>query len=251
MKKSGQTTTGGFFYFITLTLYIFCISSPVSAGWLDDGKKLLKGLEKKGRGELSVEEIAGGLKEALKVGTGRVTERLGKVNGFNHDPKAHIPLPDNLKKVRKVLKKVGKKKLADDLEVRLNRAAEAAAPKAKKLFINAIRKMTLKDAKKIYKGPEDAATRYFKDKMTNALSAAMKPVINESLLEVGAIKSYEKAIGRYKKIPFVPDVRGDLAEYVTVKGIESIFYYLAEEEAKIRKDPAKRTTELLRRVFGK
>ena len=250
MKKTGITTIKAFLYFVTLTIFIFCISSPVSAGWMDDGKKLLQGLEKKGQGELSVEEIAGGLKDALKVGSGRVTKKLGRVDGFNLDPKAHIPLPKNLQKVRKVLKKIGKKKLADDLEIRLNRAAETAAPKAKELFMKAIRKMTLKDAKKIYKGPEDAATRYFKENMTASLSAAMKPVINESLSKVGAIKSYDKLIRRYKKIPFVPDVRGDLTKYVTKKGIEAIFYYLAEEEAKIRKDPAKRTTELLRRVFG-
>jgi len=250
MKKRDRSANKAFLFFITLTLCIFTLSPHASAGWLDEGQKLLKGFEEKGRGKLSDADIREGLKDALKVGSARVTRKLGKVDGFNLDPRVHIPLPENLQKVRKILKKVGKKKLADDLEVRLNRAAETAAPKAKKLFLDAISKMTLRDAKKIYKGPEDAATRYFKENMTASLKAAMKPVIKESLSKVGAIKSYDKLMGRYKEIPFLPDLSGDLTKYVTKKGVEAIFYYLAEEEAKIRKDLAKRTTELLKRVFG-
>ena len=238
-----------FLCFTIMTICSLTISFPANAGWMDDGKKLLKGLEEKKKG-LSAEEIARGLKEALKVGTGRVTKRLGQVDGFNLDPKIHIPLPENLKKVRKVLKKVGKKKLADDLELRLNRAAEKAAVEAKGLFVAAIKKMTLKDAKKIFEGADDAATTYFKKKMTAPLRDAMTPVIDKALSEAGAIKSYEKLMGKYRKIPFVPDVKGDLTKYVTGKGIDGVFYYLAEEEAKIRKNPVKRTTELLRRVFG-
>ena len=235
--------------FISLTL----ASSSTHAGWLEDGKELLKGIEsaKGKKKELSTGEIARGLKEALRVGSDNVVTRLGKKNGYNKDPKIHIPLPEKLKKVRKVLKKIGKEEMADDLELRLNRAAENAAPRARDIFIGAIKAMTIEDAKKIYNGGDDSATRYFREKMTPPLKKEFSPVIRDSLGKVGAIKSYEKMVGRYKSLPFVPDVREDLTEYVTGKGIDGIFHYLAKEEAAIRKDPVKRTTELLRKVFGR
>ena len=134
--------------------------------------------------------------------------------------------------------------------LRLNRAAEVAAPKAKKLFIDAIAAMTLDDARRIYDGPNDAATRYFQGKMTKPLAREMTPVVSESLSEVGAIKSYDSVMGQYKQIPFVPDAKADLTEYVVEKGMDGIFYYLAKEEAAIRENPVKRTTSLLKKVFG-
>lgn len=233
----------------TLTLF----PHPATSGWMDEAKSLVDKYKEKNSSKsngLTDGDIASGLKEALTVGTANVVGRLGKENGFNKDPKVHIPLPDNMKKVRKVLKKIKQEKLADDLELRLNRAAEIATPKAKKHFLKAIKAMTLKDARKIWQGPDDAATRYFEGKMTGPLKKEMSPVISDSLAEVGAIKSYEKTVGRYKKIPFVPDIRADLTSYVTGKGLEGIFYYLAREEAAIRKDPIKRTTDLLKKVFG-
>ena len=236
--------------YVGFICFVMLVGTPAFAGWLEDGQKLLKSLESKGGGELSVEEIAGGLKDALKVGSGRVTEKLGRLDGFNGDARVHIPLPENLQNVRKVLKKIGRKKLADDLELRLNRAAETAVPEAKKILIDAIGRMSLKDAKKIYRGPDDAATNYFKEKTTASISKAMNPLISDSLSKVGAIKSYDRLIGKYRELPFVPDVKGNLAVYVTDKVLGAIFYYLADEEAKIRRDPAKRTTELLKRVFG-
>ena len=138
----------------------------------------------------------------------------------------------------------------DDLELRLNRAAEKATPKAKKLFHQAITEITLDDAKSIYKGPDDAATRYFKSKMSKPLAKAMHPIVDKSLSEVGAVRSYDKLIGKYRSIPFVPDVKTDLTNHVIKKGMKGIFHYLAREEAAIRRDPAKRTTELLKHVFG-
>lgn len=228
---------------------------PVSvlSGWLDDGKDLLeKYTDKSGlkSSALTDSDIAAGLREALIVGTGNVVVRLGKENGFNGDPRVHIPLPEDLMKVRKLLKKVKQEKIADELELRLNRAAEIATPKARRHFMNAIRGMTLDDARRIWKGPEDSATAYFRGKMTSPLKKDISPIISKSLADAGAIKSYEKMMGRYRKLPFVPDVRADLTEYVTEKGLEGIFHYLAKEEAAIRKDPFKRTTELLKRVFG-
>lgn len=199
---------------------------------------------------LSPAEIGLGLKDALKVGTGNVVIQLGQTEGFNLDPAIHIPLPENLKKVQSTLDRIGLAYLLDDLELKLNRAAEIATPKAKTLFWQAIQEMTFNDIMSIYNGPDDAATQYFRNRMTPGLNREMQPIIDASLSQVGAIRAYEQAIGKYRSLPFVPDVRADLSTYVLGKGLDGIFYYLAREEKAIRTNPVKRTTELLRRVFG-
>jgi len=233
---------------------VFITASHVGAqsGWLDKGTKLLEGFSgDQSAGEvLSNEEIAAGLKEALRVGTDRVVGQLGAVNGFNTDQFVHIYLPDSLKTVQSTMSKVGMSGMMDDLELRMNRAAEAATPKAKKLFVDSIQAMTLEDARRIYEGPDDAATRYFQTKMSKPLATEITPIVNDSLSEVGAIKAYDDAMGQYEAIPFVPDVKADLTGHVVDKSMDGIFFYLAREEAAIRQDPVKRSTELLKKVFG-
>ncbi len=160
-------------------------------------------------------------------------------------------MPAQLDQVKNVLGKIGMDSMLTDLETRLNRAAEIATPKAKQLFIGAINEMTLDDVMTIYNGPDDSATQYFKSRMSGPLAVEMKPVVDESLADVGAASSYEAAMERYNSVPFVPKVDADLSNYVVAKGMDGIFYYLAKEEAAIRQDPAKRTTDLLKRVFGK
>jgi hypothetical protein len=222
------------------------------ASLFDMGMKLLeKTAESNGTSAtLNTEEIGSGLKEALKVGTGRVVGQLGKPDGFNADPDIHIPLPGSLLTARNMLQQVGMGGMLNDLELRLNRAAEAATPKAKALFMQAINDMSLEDVEAIYNGPEDAATRYFEKKMSPALAIEMRPVVEQSLADVGAVQSYELVMGQYRALPYAPDIKTDLSGYVVNKGMAGIFHYLALEEAAIRKDPAKRTTDLLRRVFG-
>ena len=200
--------------------------------------------------DLTSAEIGQGLREALRIGTERVVGQLGQTDGFNADPDIHIPLPDSLGRVQSALQAVGMAELADDLELRLNRAAEAATPEAKQLFWDAISQMTLEDAEGILNGADDGATRYFQDKMTGPLSDAMRPVIDESLAEVGAIAAYDRMMGEYSSIPFVPNVKADLTDYALGEALDGIFVYIAREEAAIRANPAKRTTELLQRVFG-
>ena len=237
---------------IMIILFSF-LSTTAGAGssWWDKGKKLLDAFsENKNKDPLTIGEIGAGLKEALRIGTENVVSRLGQFDGFNADAAIHIPLPEDFKKVKKVLNKIGMSGLLDNLELKLNRAAEVATPRAKKLFWAAITEMTLDDVKAIYKGPEDAATRYFQRKMTPPLAKQMRPVVEESLSEVKAIRAYDDTMRQYQSIPFVPDVKADLTGFVIEKGMDGIFYYLAREEADIRKDPAKRTTDLLKRVFG-
>ncbi len=201
-------------------------------------------------GGLATDQIIAGLKEALRVGAERVVSQVGAVDGFNADPQIHIPLPDQLAKVQDIMRKFGLSALADDVELKLNRAAEEAAPKTKELIWKAVNEMTLDDAKKIYDGPEDAATQYFRRVATSDLKATVEPVVDNALQQVGAITAYDTLMSKYKGLPLVPDVKSDLRAHATELTLDGIFHYLAREEAAIRANPAARTTDILKQVFG-
>ena len=200
--------------------------------------------------EPSIGEIGNAFKDALRIGSRNVVSKLGNVDGFNADPAVHIPLPKKLNSVKTMLSTVGMSRIVDDLELKLNRAAEVATPKAKELFMQAITDMTFDDIKGIYEGPEDSATKYFQEKMSPSLSREMDPIVENSLSKVGAIQTYDNVMGKYQALPFVPDVKADLTDHVVKKGMDGIFYYLAKEEAAIRNNPLKQTTSLLKKVFG-
>lgn len=202
-------------------------------------------------GSLSQGEMGDGLKEALRVGTETVVAQLGQTDGFNTDKAIHIPLPGQLATVQKALKAAGYSSLVDDLELKLNRAAEQATPKAKALFVDAISAMTIEDAQKILSGPNDAATQYFRKAMGPGLAGEMAPIVDATLAEAGAVQAYDSMMGQYKTLPFMPDAKANLTDYVVEKGMDGIFHYVAEEEAAIRTNPAKRTTDLLKKVFSK
>lgn len=227
--------------------------SPLAQGGLfERGRDVLRdfGRGAPGSEALSEGEIAKGLVEALKVGTERVVSTLGRTDGFNKSPDVHIPLPRALDRVKRALQPLGMAGMAEDLELRLNRAAEAAVPRAKAQFWKAIEAMTLEDVRGIFNGPKDAATQYFRGKMSAPLAKEMSPIVSDELAQVGAIQSYDRMMGRYRQMPFVPDAKADLTEYVVGKAIDGVFLYLGREEAAIRENPAKRTTEILKKVFG-
>jgi len=241
------------YQFIMIILSVLLLSSCAindkqQKQWIDSGHALLNGLNKK---TLTEKDIAAGLKEALKVGSGRVVAQVGKRNGYLNDKAIHIVLPASLQKAHNTLNKLGLGRYTEELEIKMNRAAELAAPKAKKIFYRAIKDMRWQDAKAIYNGKNDAATQYFKKKMTPSLKRMMKPVVTQTLAEAGVVQAYNHALNKYHAIPFVPKVKYDLTGYVMNKGINGMFYYLAKEESTIRKDPVKRTTALLKRVFDK
>jgi hypothetical protein len=221
---------------------------------LNKGRDMLKGLGGSGgpsaTGAPGEAEIGKGLREALRVGSDRVVSLLGRSDGFNKVADLHIPLPGSLQTVQKTLARFGMSGIADDLELRLNRAAEASVPKAKNLFFDAIEKMTLDDARGILNGPKDAATQYFRGRMSAPLAAEMRPIVDATLADVGAVRTYDRMMGQYRSLPFVPDAKADLTDYVLGKAIDGVFLYLAREEAAIRDNPARRTTDLLRKVFG-
>lgn len=247
-----------------LILCLSLIALPAQSNWFDQGADLLKNIqsvtEQKSDNKqdalpnvasnLSSEEIEKAFKQALSKGSETVVQQLSVKDGFNKDPSIHIPLPKELKQVKDALSGFGMSGLMDDLETKLNRAAEAATPEAKSLFIGAIQQMTFEDVQTIYQGPKDSATQYLKSKTSPSLKGKMAPIVNNALSEVGALEAYDKAIKEYKNLPFVPDVKADLQNHVINKGMDGMFHYIAQEEISIRKDPVKQTTDLLKKVFG-
>ncbi len=223
---------------------------------LDDALDILRQTQPDDRGggtavgALGVGEVADGLIEALRVGTGRVVDLVGRTDGYFADSDIHIPLPGYLADVHSVLSKVGMATLGDDLELRLNRAAEAAAPEARDVFLNAIAAMTLDDAMGIYNGPDDAATRYFERVMTPDLVQRMRPIVDSAMANTGVVRAYDSMVGPYEAMPLVPDVKGDISDYALEMTLSGLFHKLAQEESAIRNNPAARSTALLQRVFA-
>lgn len=207
-----------------------------------------------GAGGLAESRIRKGLKEALRVATDSVIARVGQPGGYLRDAAIRIPLPGYLDDTRSVLRRVGAGDMLDDLEVRLNRAAEEAAPKGRELFADAIAEMSVDDARDILDGPDDAATRYFQRTMTPDLRRTFRPIVDRELQRAGAIESLDRVAGRIERVPFAPSLgeaaQDRLVEHGVDGALEGIFHYLASEEAAIRNDPAQRTTDLLREVFG-
>jgi hypothetical protein len=229
-------------------------TAQAQSGWLSKGKDLLGTVGGatggSSGGGLDDIEIGKGLREALRVGSSNVVGNLGRKDGFYGVKDVHIPLPGTLGKVQKALKLAGKSGLTDDLELRMNRAAEASVPKAKTAFFDAIDAMTIDDARKILSGQKDSATRYFESKMTPKLTDDFTPIVNTELAESGAAKAYDNTMGEYAKLPFVPDAKANLSSYVVEKALGGVFLFLAREEAAIRDNPAAGTTALLQKVFG-
>ncbi len=248
-KKNAFGSKAFFTVFFCAGIVLLMANNPAYGGWLDKLKEQLDKTESQEQ-TLGSDEVASGLKEALRVGTETVVGNLGQTDGFNLDSNIHIPLPSQFDQVKGLLSRVGMASTLEDLELGLNRAAELATPKAKRLFMSAINDMTLDDVMGIYKGPNDAATQYFRAKMSAPLAEEMLPVVDDSLAEVGAVKLYDDLMNQYESLPFAPPIDADLSQYVVDKGMDGIFYYLAREEAAIRADPVKRTTEILQTVFG-
>ena len=241
---------GRAFLLVAAFLVLWCIEAPrANSQWGDALKGLQKTLGGGGEG-LSEDEIVRGLKEALQVGTTKAVEVVSQVNGYYGNPRIKIPLPGEIQKVEKLLKAVGYGNQIDEFELSMNRAAEHAAPEAKRLFVDSIKKMSISDAQKILKGKDDEATLYFKEKTWNQLQEIFKPIVHKSMSQVGTTQSYQALEEKVHTIPFTDKLNLDLDKYVTGKGLDGLFFMLAEEEKKIRPDPAARVTDLLKKVFG-
>lgn len=200
-------------------------------------------------GQLSSTQIAAGLKEALTIGTQNSANKLSAANGFFANAALKILMPPEAQKVESTLRNVGLGSVVDKAILSMNRGAEEAAKSAAPIFVDAIKQMTITDALGILKGGNSAATNYFKDKTTAALTTAFKPAISNALKKVDATKYWSDLFTVYNKFSSTP-VNTDLTAYVTEKAIAGIFQEVALEEQKIRQDPAARVTDLLKTVFG-
>ncbi|MEJ0098250.1 MAG: DUF4197 domain-containing protein [Pseudomonadota bacterium] len=196
------------------------------------------------------DEAAAGLKVALQQGAGKAIALLGKQDGFFGNPDVHIPLPGVLQKGRKTLDKLGLKKQTAALDLAINRAAEAAVPQARQLFADAIGRMSLSDALGILKGPDDAATQYFRASMTAPLTEAFLPIVGRNTAQLDLAKKYSAVATKAADLGLVEQQDASLDAYVTRKALDGLFLVMAREEAAIRKDPLGQANALLKEVFG-
>ena len=200
--------------------------------------------------QLSKEQVAAGLKEALNKGISTGSDQASKIDGYFKNPSIKIPFPTEAQKVEDKLRQIGLGNEVDKFVLTLNRAAEEAAKEAKPIFVNAITSMTIQDAWGILKGTDHEATEYLQRTTGSDLTAKFHPIIKNALSKTNATKYYSDLITTYNKIPFVQHMNPDLEGYATDKAIEGLFHLIALEEEKIRENPAARTTELLKKVFA-
>ena len=191
-----------------------------------------------------------GLKAALEKGAGVAVDLLGKTDGFFGNGAVKIPLPDSLKKYEKLMRSVGMGKYADELVLTMNRAAEAAVPEAKKLFSESIRKMSVQDAKGILTGGQTSGTDYFKRSTTDQLTQKFLPIVKKSTAKVKLAEKYNQYAQKGVRFGLVKKEQANLDDYVTQKALDGLFYMVAEEEKKIRQDPVKAGSDIIRKVFG-
>lgn len=257
-----------------IALSVAAASDALAQGsLLDQGRDLLGGKSGAAPGTtasgLSNSQAESGLREALRVASQRTVARVGKPDGYLKDPAVKIPLPSYLASARDLMAKAGMSGMLDDLELRMNRAAEAAAPKAADIFGKAISSMTVSDARGIVGGPQDAATQYFKRTTTQPLTQAFRPIMEQNLSQSGATQAFQKvsqsaassasgAAGGLGGLAGLAGVGGgssapqsfDFTDYAVDKALAGLFHYIGQEEAAIRTNPAARSTELLKQVFG-
>lgn len=203
-----------------------------------------------GGSSLSNSDIIAGLKEALNVGTGNATKITSKVGGYYNNAQIKIPFPPEVQRVQQTLTSLGMQKQVDAFVKSLNSAAEEAAKSAAPVFVDAVKQMTLDDGLKILKGRNNEATLYLQAHTQDKLKAQYKPIVQKALNKVNATKYWKTLADAYNKIPLVTKVNPNLDDYTTQKALDGLFYMVGQEEAKIRKDPAARVTDLLKKVFG-
>jgi hypothetical protein len=234
-----------------LITVLACCCSTYTFAQLDQVlKKAGEALSHRNASGLSDDKVTAGLKEALQISTSKAVTLTGRPDGFLKNEAIKILLPPKLQTVGKGMRMLGMGAKVDELEVGMNRAAEQAAPQAKQIFLAALKKMTFDDARHILSGGDTAATEYFKRTSSADLTTAFAPIVQQSMERVGVVRQYDQVL---RSAPGGTALAGqfDLNKYVVGKTIDGLFYMLGEQEKSIRRDPAARTTALLKEVFGK
>jgi Protein of unknown function (DUF4197) len=200
--------------------------------------------------QLSQIDATSGLRAALDQGAAKAVTSLGATNGFLNNTSVRIPLPNTLKKIRSGAKLLGMEKQFDELEVSMNRAAEAAVPKAKPLLANAIKQMTVQDAVGILKGGDDSVTKYFKGKTESKLVAEFLPFATQATEKVGLAQQYNAITSKGATLGLIKGEQVTMDKYIAQKAVDGLFFMIAQEERALRQNPLGASSDLLKRVFG-
>jgi hypothetical protein len=203
-----------------------------------------------GLDDITNRDAVNGLKQALTNGAQAAVAKLGKQDGFMNDPRIKIPLPPSMKRAEAVMHSIGAGKQADDLVLRMNRAAEAAVPQAKSLLVDAAKKMTVQDAKGILTGGNDSATQYFKRTTTEPLAQKFKPIVKKAMAKVKLAEKYDEIAASGAKFGLVKEEDANLEDYVTRRALDGLFVGIADEEKKIRENPKAAASSIVKKVFG-
>lgn len=231
------------------------LSSPLAACETIDPQILDDILGAGGSGfGLTQADAARGIRAALDKGIGTAVSTVGVAGGYFNDGQIRIPLPGDLQKAQNFLNQVGAGGLLNNLEGALNRGAETAAPYAKSIFLDVISGLTISDAINIVRGPSNAATQYLSSRTMPKLVSLFSPIMTDALQNTGALQLFDQMAGNLRGVPFAPrlgaDAKAGLIEHGITKGLDGLFYYIGQQEAAIRANPAERTSEILRRVFA-
>jgi hypothetical protein len=217
----------------------------LAAALLLPGAVAAAGLE-----SLSNKDTVAGLKAALEKGSAAAVDLLGRTDGFFGNNAVKIPLPESLKKYEKLMRTVGLGKYADELELTMNRAAEAAVPEAKALLVDSVKKMSVQDAKGILTGGPTSATDYFRRTTSDPLRARFLPIVKKSTAKVKLAEKYNQYAQKGVQFGLVKQEQANLDDYVTQKALDGLYYMIGEEEKKIRANPVQAGSEIIKKVFG-
>ena len=227
--------------------FMIIFTAPSHAGFFESIFESLGGTASQ---DIDNSTVTSGLKEALSIGTKIAVETVSQADGYFGNQTIRILMPEKLQMAADVLGTIGYEKEVDEFILRMNRAAEKAAPQASSFFIDAIKDMSFSDVQAVLNGGDTAATDFFKSRTSEKLYAVFKPVISSSMDQVGTVRAYKEMMGQYQSLPFVRTESLDLDHYVTNKALDGLFYMVGQEEKRIRQDPTARVTELLEKVFG-
>lgn len=234
-------TTSSFYSIRSLRTLLLGLAAGL---WLATGAQALS------LADISGKDASGGLKEALEQGAGKAVDLLGKSDGFLGNPKVKIPLPKSMQKVEGLMRGLGMGKQADELVTTMNRAAEAAVPEAKTLLVDAVKQMSVEDAKAILSGGDDAATQYFRGKTAAPLGEKFLPIVRKAIDKVKLADTYEKFAKKGAKFGLVKEEDTQLDNYVTERALDGLYLMIAEEEKAIRTNPVGAAGNLAKKVFG-
>lgn len=203
-----------------------------------------------GLADITNKDAVSGLRQALTDGADAAVGKLGIENGFFGNPKVKIPLPDSIKKIEGLMRAMGMKRQADELELAMNRAAEAAVAEAKPLLIDAVKKMSVQDAKGIITGGETSVTDYFRRTTADALAKKFLPIVKQATAKVGLAERYNAIAGQGAQLGLVDASQASIEQYVTRKSLDGLYTIIAEEEKAIRQDPVGAASSIVQKVFG-